>query len=146
MTFVVIMLLFIWGNSLLPGSVSGRESGWVLSLLEPFLRWLGNVIGRGGPVLPMEVLVRKLAHFSEFWLLGVLMAALLERPERGRTHFLLAELFCLGAAVVDELIQHMIPGRGPSIKDVLLDFSGATVGVVCGAALLWLMARGRKTE
>jgi len=146
MTFVVIMLLFIWGNSLLPGSISGQESGWVMGLLEPALRWLRELIARSGWEISMEILVRKLAHFCEFALLGALMAALLERSERGKTRFLLAELFCLGAAAVDELIQRLVPDRGPSIKDVLLDFSGATVGVICGAALLWLMAQYKKNE
>ena len=59
-----VNLCFIWGNSLLPGSVSGAISGW----LREFL--LGAA--PEGPDTGHGIL-RKLAHFTEFACLGLLL-------------------------------------------------------------------------
>ena len=67
-SLLVLNLCFIWGNSLLPGPVSGAISNWVkeliLTVLEPFLPQ-GLGIGGGGGLL------RKFAHFTEFACLGM---------------------------------------------------------------------------
>ncbi len=137
---VALMLLFIWGNSLMPASVSGQESEWVRELLEPVLSFLQAGLSRFGTEVEQSILVRKLAHFCEYMMLGFLVGLMLERPE-GKTRFFPAEGICLAAACLDEFIQRFVPGRGPGLKDVLLDFSGATVGVclamVC-ICLVWL--------
>jgi len=116
-------LVFIWGNSLLPGSVSGAFSDWVkeiLSLLIPGMKPGG---GTG--------LLRKLAHFSEFALLGGLLSWLVGMLKKNRSLPLLWG--CL-AACTDETIQRFVPDRGPSLRDVGID----TCGVAAGMALLWL--------
>jgi len=133
-------LLFIWGNSLLPASLSGQESEWVRELLEPILSRLRDGIPWLGTEMDSSTLVRKLAHFCEYMLLGFLVGLMLERPE-GKGRFFPAEGVCLAAACLDEFIQRFVPGRGPGIKDVLLDFSGATVGVCLAMVficLVWL--------
>ena len=143
----VLALLFIWGQSLMPADLSGQESEWVRRLLEPLLSFFQKGFFRLGLELEPSMLVRKLAHFCEYMLLGFLAGILLEQPE-GKTHFLLAEGFCLAAACIDECIQRFVPGRGPGIKDVLIDFSGATVGVCLSMiviCLVWLI-RNRKEK
>lgn len=134
---VALLLVFIWGNSLLPGAVSGQESEWVKKLLSPVLTWLQGRLGILGLAVDQSYLVRKLAHFCEYMLLGFLTGFMLQQPE-GKTLFLPAEGLCLGAAIVDELLQHIAPDRGPSVKDVLLDLSGATVGLAIAMILLCL--------
>ena len=37
-TLLICNLIFIWGNSLLPGEISGAFSDWVKSILEQILR------------------------------------------------------------------------------------------------------------
>jgi VanZ family protein len=37
---------------------------------------------------------------------------------------------CLATAVIDEFIQYFSPGRSAEVRDVLLDFSGAFLGVL----------------
>ena len=135
-TFVVAILLlvtlaFIWGNSLRSEKTSAAESGSVLRIIEPFLESFlgkGNVTGH---------LFRKLAHFTEFGVLGAELALLIVLRGRPRAQALMNGLSGgLAAAVTDEALQ-LLSGRGSMVADVLLDFSGAAAG---GAVLLAVYA------
>lgn len=115
-------LLFIWGNSLLPGDSSGALSEWVRSLLGSFLP-PAQAPGSGH-------FLRKLAHFTEFACLGALLVWL--HGMLGRKAASTAALALLGGfltACVDETIQLFSPGRGPSLKDVGIDTAGAATGI-----------------
>ena len=112
-------LAFIWGNSLLPGEVSGTLSRWIKELL---LGAAGTETGHG--------LLRKLAHFTEFACLGFLLTWLAKmKGERGFHLFALALLGGLLTACIDESIQLLIPARGPSLVDVWIDTSGVVIGI-----------------
>lgn len=118
---LILNLIFIWGNSLLPGEISGALSRWVKELLG---------IAPGDPNAG-HGLLRKLAHFTEFACLGLCLQwlhGMLRKP--------MWRSLCwgIGAACVDECIQMFIPDRGPAVKDVLID----TAGVCLGACLLWI--------
>lgn len=117
---LVLNVLFIWGNSLLPGSVSGAISGWVRNVLAFIFRFSpdGSDTGHG--------LLRKMAHFTEFACLGALLAwlfAMLRKP------WPLALLSGFLVAGVDETIQRFVPARGPSFTDVMIDTSGVVFGI-----------------
>ncbi len=123
---VLIMTLFVFSNSLKGPELSGSESGLVASVVEPIFDALfGEDHG-----IDVHFLVRKAAHFTEFCVLAVLCAnlanALKKRfglPLLGYTLF-----YLLAVAVCDEFIQSFT-GRGSSVRDVLIDFSGALFGV-----------------
>ena len=115
-------LLFIWGNSLLSAEISGTLSQWVTDLLGFAL--LEEIPGQGEGVL------RKLAHFTEFCSLGILLSWLFAMLKE-RFWVLAAGCGCL-AACVDELLQHFSPGRAPRLTDVAID----TAGVLAGIGLL----------
>lgn len=75
-------------------------------------------------------LVRKAAHFTEFFVLGGLLAA--RSCERRKKPW--AELLCAAlAALTDETIQ-CFTGRSSSVLDVWLDLGGAGAGVL---TVLW---------
>ena len=118
-TLLIINLCFIWGNSLLPGSVSGSLSDWVKQLLQSMLPG-GPEGGVGGGLL------RKLAHFTEFACLGALFSWLFGMLKR---HPSLALACGFGVACVDETIQRFVPDRGPSLRDVGIDTCGCIVGM-----------------
>ncbi len=120
-TLLVLNLLFIWGNSLLPGSVSGAISGWIRDLLAQLFP------GKPSDPDSGHGLLRKLAHFTEFACLGALFTwlfAMLRKPVA------IALLCGFGAAGIDELIQRFVPNRGPSFLDVLIDTAGVLVGIL----------------
>jgi VanZ family protein len=119
---IVVNLCFIWGNSLLPGEISGAISDAVKNLLRWCLSFLNLPSGGGGG----GGLLRKVAHFTEFACLGGLFTwlfSMLRRPA----------WLALGcgflAACVDETIQIFVPDRGPSVFDVGIDTAGVAVGV-----------------
>jgi len=114
-------LLFIWVNSLLPASVSAAFSRWVKALLGFVLDGLGADIQGEGPL-------RKLAHFLEFTSFGLLLGW---RISLNRKNKWILPTFWLGVSVacVDELLQHLSPGRAPRITDVGIDTSGVVLGI-----------------
>lgn len=124
-SLLAMNLAFIWGNSLLPGEVSGAISAFVRNLIAALFPG-GNDEPDSG-----HGLLRKLAHFTEFCTLGMLLcwlhAMLLKKPWQ----CLLFPFLCgFLAACTDETIQCFVPDRGPGIKDVGIDTLGATLGIV----------------
>ena len=113
-------LAFIWGNSLLPGEISGAFSDWVGNLLAMLFPY-------EGPVQESSGLLRKIAHFTEFACLGMLLAWLFGMLEMKKCW----PFVCgIGAAAADETIQRFVPLRGPSIKDVGIDSCGVAAGMI----------------
>ena len=122
-TLILLNLVFIWGNSLLPGELSGALSNWLGSLLG----LVGSDPGGGTGLL------RKLAHFSEFASLGFLLCWLASlKGERGFHLFALALLGGLLTACIDESIQILTPDRGSSLVDVWIDTSGVVLAALFG--------------
>lgn len=118
---IVCNIVFIWGNSLLPGSMSGAISSFVSYVVYEVI--LGQSGGGGGG----HGLLRKVAHFTEFACLGAFLTRfmfLLKKPR------LLALAGAFLVACCDETIQRFVPDRGPSLKDVLIDTSGAALGMI----------------
>ena len=119
---IILTLALIWGHSLLGREASSEESGFVMELLEPVLEM---VVGEGNVT---EFLVRKLAHFTEFFVLGLeLLTFFAYRKPLFPQAFLLALTHGFFAAFLDETIQ-IFSGRGPMIQDVWLDICGFAVG------------------
>ena len=117
---LVMNLCFIWGNSLLPGEVSGAFSDWVKQLLTAVFGSLGPEDSGGG-------LLRKFAHFSEFAALGLLLSWLFGMLRKKKFWPFLCGFL---TACTDETIQRFVPQRGPSVWDVLLDTGGVLVGML----------------
>ena len=119
LTLLVLNLCFIWGNSLLPGEISGAFSEWVKEILATILP--GDV-----PGTPGSGLLRKIAHFTEFAALGMCLSWLFGML---RKHPGFALACGTAAACVDETIQRFVPDRGPSLWDVGIDTCGVIVGI-----------------
>jgi len=112
--------LFIWGNSLMPGELSGAFSRWVKDLLTAIMQ-----LPQGDPEQG-HGLLRKIAHFTEFSCLGMLLCWLFSMLDK---HALLALICGFSVACTDEVIQCFVPDRGPAIKDVAIDTAGVVVGM-----------------
>lgn len=87
--------------------------------------------------------VRKLAHFSEYLLLAISVAfPLYVYGLRGFWLVLVAGLFCVGFACLDEYHQSFVSGRTPSKRDVMIDSCGALLGIYITRIISFI---GRKT-
>ena len=121
-SLILCCLVFIWGNSLLPGEISGAISDFFKRILQSLFEQ-----GESGSSGLLGFLVRKMAHFTEFTALGLCLCWLFGMLKKGR----LAPFLCgAAAACVDETIQIFVPGRGPSVRDVCIDSCGVLLGVI----------------
>mgnify|MGYP002517111137 CR=1 FL=1 len=97
-----------------------------------------------------EFFVRKLAHFSEYALLGIslILPLIVYYSDRFRRKilFLISWGICAAYAVLDEFHQSFSPGRSPQLRDVVIDSCGALAGILLGLLILHLRARLRKRQ
>ena len=115
----VLWIWFIFSRSAKPASESGAESTVFLLFLQRFLPGLTHF------------LVRKLAHFTEYFILGGLL--FLDWRLLGSDGFLLPSGFGAAVACVDELvIQARTPGRSGELRDILIDMLGVVLAVGIG--------------
>lgn len=122
---IACVLTFIWGNSLADGTVSGVMSGHVMVWFNSFLHL------DAGDAQTLHLVIRKLAHFTEFACLGLLLTWQFGMMGEQGGHLICMPLFCgMAAACVDETIQVFVPGRGPSLMDVWIDTAGAAAGIM----------------
>lgn len=87
--------------------------------------------------------IRKLGHITEYFILAVTVAfPLYVYGVRGLPLMLVAGLFCVGFAGLDEYHQSFVAGRGPSKRDVAIDSIGIFFGILVVRIFGWL---GRMT-
>lgn len=117
---LILILAFIWGNSLMPGEISQAISNWVQNLLmDSILDGNGNPEGNG--------ILRKIAHFTEFTALGVCLGWLFGMLQKKKAWPFLCGV---AAACIDETIQVFVPERAPGLRDVLIDSCGVLTGII----------------
>lgn len=79
--------------------------------------------------------IRKLAHFSEYFILGILVncADHMSCLWKNKKQDLL--FFGILPPVIDETIQYFVPGRNGAFTDVMIDMSG----FYCASLLFYLI-------
>ncbi len=91
--------------------------------------------------------IRKLAHFSEYACMGILVYMLLiQWMKPGRGMYLLTVTWVFLSAACDEFHQYFVPGRWASPADVLLDTCGGAFGMlfcIC-VSVLWHRCQARR--
>lgn len=92
----------------------------------------------------IHTFIRKGAHFTLFLLLGI-SAGMWNGYFKSRRRFIYAFAGCALYGVLDETRQLFVPGRSFEIPDMLIDSSGALIGV-CIAALIWMLSSKRKAK
>ena len=129
--FIALTLAFIWSRSMKSKAESRAESSAVMELVRPFLEIF---VGKGRVT---EHLVRKLAHFCEYGLLGVETTACFFLWKKQGHRWLYLVLFGFAVASMDETIQFFV-GRGNQFSDVMLDLFGFVCGMGGTYLLRWL--------
>ena len=126
------------------GSLSMRIS-------ENAVRFLSSFAGRGWTQAFQEELaayfeqpIRKLAHFSEYACMAVLIY-LVWSPwlKQRKKLYLLVILWVFVSGACDEFHQSFVPGRYCSFADVCLDTGGGVFGLLMCLAARWIRTRRR---
>ena len=125
--YIVLCLIvfFIWDNSLQNG---GTSDGFSLMFAE----WLAPVVhklGFHGNIWALNRIVRKLAHLTEFTILGGVLYVVLRRYIEYGT---VVKTIGVGIVIacLDEFIQLFSLGRSSQVFDVLIDTIGIIIGIL----------------
>lgn len=132
-------LAFIWGSSMLPKTQSAEQSGGVFSVFKVVF---DAIFGEG--VITPEIF-RKLAHGTEFLVLGIelnLLLFIIGKYNYKNIYLPLATGLLVG--VIDECIQ-ILSDRGPMVTDVLIDFGGVVVASLI-FFIVWLIVKKIKNK
>lgn len=126
---IALLTLFIWAQSLLSANQSLDQSDAVGG-------WLAALLGDGRIATFLVENIRKVAHFMEFGLLGILWSSFAHarQPRPGSWPLVPGVL----TATIDELIQLGSAGRSAQLTDVLLDCAGYATGWLGIAIIVWL--------
>ena len=138
----LLWISFIFINSLQTGNESGEMSGSVTDIINA-------VLGAIHPSLHVShFFVRKAAHFSEFALLALLLCFSVRsvtRQNDTKKHNLLWVFTAFAGAVAvasaDETLQLFVDGRAGSVRDVLIDSSGAACATLVFFFVMCLIKR-----
>lgn len=129
--YIVLCLIvfFIWDNSLQNG---GTSDGFSLI----FAKWIApiaNKLGFYGNIWALNRIIRKLAHLTEFTILGGVLYVVLRRYIEYGT---VVKTIVVGIVIasLDEFIQLFSLGRSFQLFDVLID----TVGIIIGISVVKL--------
>ncbi len=123
---VIIWMVIIYYLS----SQSANDSEVLSSGITDLIYQLLNSILPKLNIETLHSIIRTLAHFTLYLVLGVLLLnALNQCDQKQRTNFLLALLISLLYAISDEIHQIFVPGRAFQIFDVLIDFIGSIIGI-----------------
>ena len=117
LALIVATLLFIFIQSMLPPEKSSAESDAVGDVIEEII----PPDTETGAFIQLNL--RKIAHFVEFALLGVLVSLYVSFFMNRPAFIAFSYPAALITAFFDESIQ-MFSGRGPAIFDVWIDFLG----------------------
>lgn len=127
------------------GAMSGRITTWVLNLVLP---GIGDFSAEKQEAIRSTVgfVVRKLAHFSEYALLGFSLMLHIHQIQK-KTLVRLPWLWSWAVgtlyAASDEFHQGFVAGRGPSLRDVMIDSAGVIAGTLL---LLWIIVHRTKKK
>ena len=74
----------------------------------------------------VSFIIRKLAHFTEYLILGILTYNLINNHNK-KTY--IAIIICVLYAISDEIHQMFVPGRSCQILDMTIDSLGSITGI-----------------
>ena len=124
-TLLISWMCFIFFMSHQPGNVSSSQSDLVLKIFSFIGIELNDYLGEIATFI-----VRKTAHFSEYFILYLLSYNVFRYYVKDKKYSIYLILFVALYAVSDEFHQEFIPGRGPAIRDVLIDTSGGVFAYI----------------
>ena len=115
-------------------------------ILGPIIHWIAPFLSQIS-VDKIVFLIRKCAHLTEYAILALLFWRALRKPVRKDARpwrwrqAALPILFVALYAATDEIHQLFVPNREGKIGDVIIDTTGAVLGI----CLLWFIGRITKS-
>lgn len=152
--FTILILLncitiFYFSNQIADNS--GKQSARVVEIVLKLIPPINNMQEPDRTTVIETVvtpIVRKMAHFSIYTMLGILTMNYMSTIEEKKISkkAIYALVFCALYAVTDEFHQFFIPGRSAEIRDVCIDSSGALMGILITIAMQKLVRKIKNKE
>lgn len=116
---VILWMIFIFVMSSFDASSSSNQSNFIIDIITSII----NIKDTG----LLSLIIRKLAHFIEYFILGILVINFITRYDK---KIIIAILLCIIYATSDEIHQIFVPGRSCRVMDILLDSFGSISGII----------------
>jgi VanZ family protein len=117
----LVWIFVIFSFSLQNGSISSLQSG----VITKYIHTLLSNININLELTLLSLIIRKLAHFTEFFILGYLVR---QSSFDLKRNDLLFYIFLI--PILDEFIQSFIPDRAMSVMDMGIDSFGIVTGII----------------
>lgn len=139
----IFAFAWIFSNSLKTGEQSSAQSHAVTKAVQDTAKVVAPsskvATATGEDYDILHSLIRSIAHFSEFAVLGALLAWCYLSYTRQKAFFVLPIGLIVLTPIVDETLQISTGGRGAEMKDIFLDTAGGLLGALCAVVLVWLV-------
>lgn len=140
--------VLLWMGLIFGASTDVLSSQHTSRVIGPILRWMKPDIS-DETVHNIQVVVRKSGHLSEYAVLALLLYRAIRRTFAARN----VDVWCLRSAIwawsiatvyaaTDEWHQSFVPSRGSSVHDVIIDSTGAALGLCL--AYRWHLSRQQR--
>ena len=120
LVLIILWAVFVFGFS----SQTGNESSGLSRKIAELFFKTEETLAIAEPI------IRKLAHFSEYALGGLLIYFLADTYDYSKKVKILVSLFLgIWYAAIDEIHQTFVPDRSGNVRDVLIDTLGILFGI-----------------
>lgn len=119
-TLLILWMIIIFIMSSFNATESSEQSGFIVNVLSNILNIKNIEI--------LSLIIRKLAHFTEYLILGILAINCFKDYDIKHI-FIISLIFCIIYASSDEIHQLFILGRSGNIIDVTIDSFGSLSGI-----------------
>lgn len=124
LVIVWMTLIFLFSNQ--PAEVSSENNKFVIYVFKFLGLDLNSVFGTLS-----DFIVRKVAHFTEYFILYIMLYRAINTKEKADVKVFLGSLLIVFLyACSDEFHQAFVPGRGPAFRDVLVDTCGGLTALL----------------
>ena len=148
LTFIIMAVIFRFSSQTAVEStvVSVGFSERLLKALTPITKMTEQEITAMAEV--MDGMIRTLAHYSVFLLLGTTcyLAAYFTKNRRHIYKSMYSVGICICYAISDEIHQLFVPGRSFQLSDILTDTAGILTGTIIVAGIIILYRKRNKEK
>lgn len=117
---MLLWMLLIFIMSSFDATESANQSNFIVNIITDIFK-IENIE-------LLSFIIRKLAHFTEYLILGFLTINMLNKNDISKK-YLISILICIIYATSDEIHQIFVPGRACQIRDILINSIGSITGV-----------------
>ena len=130
LTILWMVLIFAFSNQKAVASTENSQSFIRSTIINVYKIFNSNATEEqiNEIVEKYDTPVRKLAHFTEYFVLGVLVCLMFKAYGIKNSYLMI--IVCFLYACSDEIHQLFVPGRNGNVIDVVIDSVGSTLSII----------------